>query len=177
MSTARKAGLALAIVIIVVIAGAAVFVLMTPPAKKGTVSVYVKDLPVDWSHVNVTFSEVSIHKANATNNSGWVTIKIKAQTIDFADLTNVSQLLASSNVSEGKYTQLRITVSSATGTMTNGTVVNFTVPSGELKTTHPFTVTSGHTETLTLDFDLDHSIVQAGSNWIFTPVLGSINES
>jgi hypothetical protein len=61
--------------------------------------------------------------------------------------------------------------------MEDGTIVNFTVSSGALKTTHPFNVTADHTETLTLDFDLAHSIVQKDTGWIFKPVLGSISSS
>jgi hypothetical protein len=146
-------------------------------AQSGTVSIFVKDAPTDWKYVNVTFSEVKIHKADAGNESGWQTLSIKNGTIDLLSLTNVSELLASSNVSVGKYTQIRIVVISATGVMLNGTSVIFTVPSGELKTTHPFNVTSGQTKALTLDIDLEHSIVHNSQGWIFKPVLGAVTET
>jgi 3-deoxy-D-manno-octulosonate 8-phosphate phosphatase KdsC-like HAD superfamily phosphatase len=92
-------------------------------------------------------------------------------------LTNISELLASADIAAGKYTQIRIVVTSVTATMTNGTMVNMTVPSGELKTTHPFNVTAGATSSLTLEIDLERAIVQNGSGWIFTPVLGAVTES
>jgi len=168
--------LAVAITLVVVVGGAGAY-LMWPEPETGTVSIYVKDLPDDWTHVNVTFSEVRIHQADAGNDSGWHTLDLEQQTVDLAVLTNMSELLASGNVSVGKYTQIRIVVVAVTGTMEDGTIVNFTVSSGALKTTHPFNVTADHTETLTLDFDLAHSIVQKDTGWIFKPVLGSISSS
>jgi len=176
MAIGRTTLLAVAITLVVVVGGAGAY-LMWPEPETGTVSIYVKDLPDDWTHVNVTFSEVRIHQADAGNDSGWHTLDLEQQTVDLAVLTNMSELLASGNVSVGKYTQIRIVVIAVTGTMEDGTIVNFTVPSGELKTTHPFNVTAGHTETLTLDFDLAHSIVQKDTGWIFKPVLGSISSS
>jgi 3-deoxy-D-manno-octulosonate 8-phosphate phosphatase KdsC-like HAD superfamily phosphatase len=86
----------------------------------------------------------------------------------------VSDLLAQGKVPVGKYTQIRIVVINVTGMMDDGTHVNFTVPSGELKTTHPFNVTKGSTTKLTLDIDLSKSIVQADGKWLFKPVLGAI---
>jgi hypothetical protein len=177
MASGRTAILALAIALIVVVGGVGIYLMGSKSAGTATVSIYVKDLPDDWTHVNVTFSEVRIHAASAGNESGWRTLAIQKQTIDLASLTNMSELLATGNVGAGKYTQIRIVVESVTGTMANGTIVNFTVPSGELKTTHPFNVTAGHTETLTLNFDLSHSMVYNASGWIFKPVLGSITES
>lgn len=177
MSNAWKIALAAVIAIVVVVGGVGAFLAVNNAPAKGTVTVLVKDLPGDWTHVNITFSEVRIHKANASNNSGWISLPLKNRTVDLASLTNVSGLLASGNVSVGKYTQIRFVVTSVIGTMSNGTMVTFKVPSGELRTNHPFTVSANHTETLTLDFDLDHSIVHNSQGWTFKPVLGPIIES
>lgn len=146
-------------------------------AQTGTVSIYVKDSPADWKHINVTFSEVKIHQADAGNDSGWQTLSIKSGTMDLLRLTNVSELLASSNVTNGKYTQIRIVVISAAGMMFNGTSVVFIIPSGELKTNYPFNVTSGLTKILTLDINLKQSIVHNSQGWIFKPVLGAVTET
>lgn len=101
-----------------------------------------------------------------------VNLTIKNATIDLLALRNVSELLASGNVSPGNYTQIRIVVENATGVMVNGTLVNFTVPSGELKSTHPFNVIAGATENLT--FEMDLHIVDTGHGWQLTPVIGSV---
>ena len=167
--------IAVVVVIIVIIAGLSVFFLAAP-SHKGKVTIYVKDAQGIWSHVNVTFSDVQIHAANASGTSGWVNLTLKESTLDLASLVNVSALLAQGSVAEGKYTQIRIVAINVTGMMTDGTKVNLTVPSGELKTTHPFNVTAGSNEKLTLEIDLDRSIVHADGKWIFTPVLGAIQE-
>lgn len=175
MTSGSKTILAVAVAAIVIAGGAGIY-LASQAGATGTVKIFVKELPAEWTHINVTFSEVRIHKADAGNNSGWRTLELQAQTVDLASLANMSELLAAGNVSAGKYTQIRLVIVSVTGTMADETEVNFTVPSGELKTNHPFNVTAGHTETLTLDFDLSHSIIHNASGWTFKPVLGSITE-
>jgi hypothetical protein len=174
MAAGKTSVLVIGVAIIVAMAALGAYVIVNKSSETGTVSIYVKDLPDEWSHVNVTFSEVKIHAASAGNESGWHTLALQNQTIDLASLVNVSELLASGNVSVGKYTQIRLVVVSVTGVMTNGTHVNFTVPSGELKTTHPFNVTEDQTQALVLDIDLSQSIVHNSSGWTFTPVVGSI---
>jgi hypothetical protein len=176
MTASKTSVLVIGVAVIVALAALGAYLIVNNSSKMGTVSIYVKDLPDEWSHVNVTFSEVKIHEASAGNESGWHTLELQNQTIDLASLVNVSKLLASGNVSVGKYTQIRLVVVSVTGVMTNGTHVNFTVPSGELKTTHPFNVTEDQTQALVLDIDLSQSIVHNSSGWIFTPVVGSITE-
>jgi len=174
----KLAAAAAVVAAVVIVSGAGAYLLASDhdAGGIGTVSIYVKDAPSDWKHINVTFSVVTVHKKKEDKESGWYTLSLEAQTIDLVSLTNLSELLASGNVSAGKYTQIRIVITSVTGTKADGEIVNFTVPSGELKTTHPFNVTEDHTEALTLDFDLEHSIVQAGSGWKFKPVLGAIIE-
>ena len=174
MAAGKTSVLVIGVAIAVALAALGAYVIVNKSSKMGTVSIYVKDLPDEWSHVNVTFSEVNIHAASAGNQSGWHTLKLQKQTIDLASLVNVSELLASGDVAVGKYTQIRLVVISVTGEMTNGTHVSFTVPSGELKTTHPFNVTADQTQSFVLDIDLSHSIVHNSSGWTFTPVLGSI---
>jgi len=171
---AVKKLIAVAILVVVLMATLAAGLVLSRPAEKGTLSVYVKDAGDTWSHVNVTFSEVQVHSAD--DNASWTTLTIRNGTIDLAVLTNVSELLASSDLPAGKYTQIRLVVSSASGVMTNGTEVVFSVPSGELRTTHPFNITAGNEQRLTIDIDLGHSITEDGSGWKFKPVLGSIEE-
>jgi hypothetical protein len=165
------------IIVIILIAAAlgAAALLQVPASANGTLSVYVKDDPSMWSHVNVTFSAVQVHSSD--DNGSWMTLSIRNGTLDLIALSNVSALLAAGDIPVGNYTQVRILVASVTGVMTNGTAVTFTVPSGELKTTRPFNVTAGAANRLTLEFDLDRSIVQNGNgDWRFTPVLGRIIE-
>jgi hypothetical protein len=172
MATTRTLLTATVIVIVVAVVAAGLYV--TVSATTGTVSVRVKDQPAEWSHVNVTFSEVQVHQIGGDNSTGWKTLAVSGGTIDLIPLTNISAFLASASIPTGQYTQIRIVVSSATGVMLNGTHVAFTVPSGELKTTNPFNVTPGDTTTLILEFDLSQSIIHNASGWIFKPVLGRV---
>jgi hypothetical protein len=167
----------IAVIVVIVLIAAAIGVYTLQQPATGTMSIYVKDDAIAWKHVNITFTEVRVQQASANNDSGWQTVSIKNGSIDLASLTNVSELLASSAIPAGKYTQIRIVVGSATGMMLNGTHVTFVVPSGELKTTHPFNLTAGSTKKLTLEIDLQRSIVQNGSGWTFTPVLGAVSET
>ena len=166
---------------------------MREDSATGRVVINVKDAPAGWTHINVTFSTVKIHQAgldddNATNDnetaedstaegdSGWHVLELEERTLDLAALVNVSELLASGNVSVGKYTQIRIVLVNVTGTLVNGTVVNFKVPSGELKIIRPFTIQRDTTTSLTVDIDLEKSIVHSKNGWTFKPILGSIVE-
>jgi hypothetical protein len=168
---------AVVIASIVAVASASAYIVLRGDSDTGTIRVFVKDAPEDWSHVNVTFSKVEIHQADAENESGWHNVTIVEGTIDLIPLTNMSELLAEYEVPVGKYTQIRIHVLSAVGVMTDGTVVNFTVPSGVLKTNHPFNITSDDSTSLTVDIDLSKSIVNDGGEWKFKPVLGAIFET
>ncbi len=174
MARGRATRVAIAIIIVVIIvASASAAYIVLRSSKDGTVKLYVKDTSGIWAHVNVTFSEVQIHGSGA--NASWINVSFAGgRTIDLAVLIDVSALLADGKVRAGNFTQIRIVVESATGVMTNGTAVTFNVPSGELKTTKPFSVVAGKTTTLTVDIDLSRSIVQNANGWTLTPVLGSI---
>ncbi len=186
MTSKGIALLALGVTAILILGGAGAYLLTRQDGNTGRIVINVKDAPAGWTHVNVTFSTVKIHQAgsgdeNATNDtssndSGWHVLQLDEQTLDLKALVNVSDLLASGNVSVGKYTQIRIVVWSVTGTLENGTQVIFTVPSGELKIIKPFTIVKDATTILTVDIDLSKSIIQNANGWTFTPVLGDILE-
>ena len=167
---ARAAGV-IFLGLVLVGAGLAFYVSSTATA---TLAIRVRDVPVAWSHVVVTFSEVSVHPADTPNGSVWVDVALQTSQVDFLALGNLTTLLALDRVAPGTYTQVRIFVSSARGVLASGTPVVMSVPDGVLKTTTPFTLQGGATTTVTLDFNLAQSIIQAGAAWVFTPVLGPI---
>ncbi len=131
---------------------------------------------VTWSHVYVTFTVLQAHEANDSNNSGWHNVSV-SNTIDLMSVKTVSALLGSAQLPAGQYTQLRIVVEKAWGVTSTGKSFVFTVPSGDLRTDDPFTVTVGQTASLTLDVNLSHSIVWTAMGYVFTPVIGSISTS
>lgn len=195
--------LALALAALVAVAGVAGYAVMAHDfaptgaaagnvGSVGSLNVFMQDAPAsNWSHVYVTYSVVQVHAADTGNTSSdggnvsasadiasdWSNVSLVQRTVDLASKTSVATLLGSATLKAGMYTQLRIVVQSVQGVMTNGTKVNFTVPSGELKTADAFNITVGQTTSMTISIDLSRSIVEAGNTWIFTPVLGSIQTS
>ncbi|HEX9339802.1 MAG TPA: DUF4382 domain-containing protein [Thermoplasmata archaeon] len=168
-----RAVAALALVVVVVLGGIAAYYFL----YEGAVAVSVKDAPMStWSHVNVTFSGVQIHESGK-DNASWVTVFSGSKTVDLAALTNVSELLGSTRLAPGHYEQIRISVVSATGVdAATGQSVTFMVPpdNATAKIAGQFTISSGQTTTVTVDFALSRCIRQVNGTWEFDPVLGQI---
>lgn len=110
---------------------------------------------------------------------GWITVfeSPDGVAIDLKSYTGTDRaFLGDSDVDPGTYTQIRVTVAEAWGVTPEGDLVEFTVPSDELKVVQPFEITANQTTAITLDFDLDQSIQPAGASGqvIFKPVLGEV---
>jgi len=151
------------------------------PAGSGTLAVRITDSPFsDAKAVLVTFSEVSAH----TSDGAWMPLRFvggaTALTCDLKNLEGVEDILGTGALTAGHYTQLRLTVASATiyfdaetqegtacaPTLTPaGTDVGkpVDVPSGIVKLVHQFTIAPSATTTILLDFDGDKSIHQTGN--------------
>lgn len=144
--------------------------------RNGTLQFLVEDAPggLNWSHVDITFSKLEVHRADAGNDSGWSPVPFTTRrTVDLKALNNVSQLLGQASLSIGKYTQIRIIVEKVEGTLANGTMVDIRVPSNTTKINQPFNVTTGSTTKIILDIPLDHIHWEAGG-YVLSPVVGSV---
>jgi uncharacterized protein DUF4382 len=152
---------------------AAGFMLLNNPT--GSVSVLITDDVLDqFASLNITFNQVSLHRAGGGNDSGWTTLKLDNRTIDLTNLTdNITSQVGFDRVSAGNYTQLRIIVGSAVGTLKTGQSVNVTVPSGELKTNTPFDLKGGGSATIVLRL----TVHEAGGQYMLQPSLGSVSTS
>lgn len=151
-----------------------VFVTSTSPANETTGNETAGNATVanvTWSHVYVTFTVIQAMQANDSNNSGWHNVSV-SNTIDLMSVKTMSALLGSTALPAGQYTQLRIVVEKAWGVTSTGKTYAFTVPSGDLRTDDPFTVTTGQTASLTLD--VNAHIVWTAMGYQLTPVIGSI---
>ncbi|MDH5202567.1 MAG: DUF4382 domain-containing protein [Nitrospirota bacterium] len=146
-------------------------------SSSGTVSINIADakpmLPSGTEKVLITFDEVSVHKAGG----GWTSLPL-AQTpytidlLQFAD-GRQTQLVPPVALESGKYTQIRIGVSSALIRI-NGVDYPVNIPSDKLRTDKEFEfdVIGGGAVNLTVDFDLSQSIVVTGSGtYQLKPVL------
>ena len=160
----------------------------------GTIDVYVTDAPPEKNvtSVNLTISSLEVHLAAAEmeqeqeqsesgnltqeqeqeqeggNGGGWITIDISdnMSTFDLLKVKGIEEFFGSSEVAAGKYTQVRLIVDKAEVAVDYGEPQEATVPSGELKIVRPFTVESGETTTLLIDFDAERSVIFAGSGKI-----------
>ncbi|HTI38907.1 MAG TPA: DUF4382 domain-containing protein [Vicinamibacterales bacterium] len=148
-----------------------------PSPSSASLSVRITDSPFsDAKAVLVTFSSVSVHLADGDS---WQTIPFtsgSSRTCDLKKLQGPTDVLGVGSLASGHYTQIRLVVSAASIYFDNassggacagsiaapaGKNASVTIPSGEVKLNHEFTV-SGSAMTMVLDFDGDHSIKATG---------------
>ena len=145
-------------------------------------TVLISDAPSDnFSHINVTFSQVKIHKYGNDNDSGWILFDMEQKTIDMIYLhqNNLSEELGVKNLTAGNYTKLWIVVDGATGVLKEtGEEITFDVPSGDLKIQQSFEIKEGNT-TIDVELDLDRSVlyVPQGGVYKLLPQLGKLKIS
>ena len=144
-------------------------------AKTGTIEVRVTDAPGNVTAIEVTVSEVEVHKEVAGEGE-WTPLTITGPNpFDLIKIRDKEQLLVTGDVDTARYTQIRMTVDMVEVTyLEDGvpTTVEATLPSGKLKFVRPFDVVAGGTTTLIIDFDADKSVVFAGADKvIFKPVV------
>ncbi len=168
------------------------------PTGQATLVIAVKDAPKitengTVSSLNLTISEVSVHQAAAnqtvddsdeettaaaptdTSSAGWLVVVNDTQTVDLIQLQNVSQVLGQRTLDAGNYTQIRLTIDSGTVTV-DGIMQELTVPSGVVKLNQGFTLQPGTTLQLTLDFDVEKSLIRTGSGqYTLQPVIAVLS--
>ncbi|MDT8357630.1 MAG: DUF4382 domain-containing protein [Methanomicrobiaceae archaeon] len=153
-------------------------------AGEATLVIAVRDSPKTTdigtiSSLNLTISEVSVHRSdvgepvnegeeemmaveNGNDTSGWFVVVDKPQTVDLIQLQNVSEVIGQEALEAGNFTQIRLAIMSGTITV-NDTDHDLSVPSGVLKLNRGFVLVPGETLTLTLDFNVERSIVHTGA--------------
>jgi len=144
----------------------------------------------DAKAVLVTFSEVSVHMSGGD----FVTLPFasggSSRTCDLKKLVGAQDVLGTGPLAPGHYTQIRLVVSGAViyfDNASSGTPCATTmaapagrnapvdVPSGDLRLNREFDLTTAQT-TITLDFDGDRSIKQAGNGkYMMNPVVSVVS--
>ena len=167
-------------------------------AGQSTLIIAVKDAPKTSdtdpiTHLWLNISEVSIHRASANQSiidsdeemtaaesdekdgAGWTTIVNQTQVVDLLQLTNVSQVLGQKTVDAGKYNQIWLKIDSGTIT-TKNTEKDLDVPSGVFRLNRGFVLEPDETLKLTLDFNVEKSVVRTGSDqYRLKPVISVIS--
>ncbi len=151
---------------------------------------------VDLSSLKITIAKVEVHLATqsivatgtapeATKSAAkvvdhWETLRLNdATTVDLMKLRTAGGGLSSLGVTylaAGHYTEIRIYVTSATGTLSDGTAVNIAIPgqNGLVKLVKSFDVSATGTAKLIADFDAPNSVVALGATYQLTPVVGKV---
>ena len=144
---------------------------------RGTLAVRLTDLPYQAGALLVTFSDVSAHLSG--EGGGWQTVLPEGatRTCDLKLLEDTAFDLIDRLLDPGDYTQLRLTVETATlyfeptpahepcvsGPLDfNLRKASVEVNSGEIKLNRPFSLMVGGTTTIELDFDGDRSVREMG---------------
>ena len=175
----------------------------------GTLIVTIKDSPFsEASALLVTFSEVSVHLGTGTSDGDGEWMKLSfdegatTRTCDLKRLETATDILGVGPLAAGHYTQIRLTVSSATiykidktaatdppcATILKATPplttpatpsekgISVDVPSGTLKLNREFKIPPNSATTILLDFDADKSVHQTGNGkYKMTPVIGVVS--
>jgi hypothetical protein len=153
-------------------------------ATTGLLEIMLTDAPPDLNveKALVTISSVEVHRAGEgddgeddEDDKGWITVVETARAFDLIAVKDAEAFLGSAELASGKYTQIRLHVEKAVATI-DGTEYELKVPSEKIKLNHPFTIEPGSTTKLTLDFDAQKSIHQAGKKYMLKPTIKVTSE-
>lgn len=167
------------------------------PSGSGSLSVMLKDSPYsDAKSLLVTFSDVSVHRDDQADDS-WTKLPFAGgatgRTCDLKKLVTSQDVLGVGSLQAGHYTQIRLTVTAASLYFDNaaagpacadtvaapaGASASVTVPSGVVKLNREFTVPTGGSTTILVDFDGDKSVNQTGNGqYTMSPVIAVVSVS
>lgn len=148
-----------------------------PTVRSGSLQVWVTDdRPAEISSVEVTVSEVQVHRAgdDTADDGGWITVISDNRTFDLIALRDVQEFLGEERLEAGHYTKLRLSVDDVS---VDGIDAEIKLPGNELDVVGQFEIKADCTTAITLDFDIDdpNSLVFTGEGKvIFQPVVKPI---
>ena len=161
----------------------------TGPSGSGTLRMSLKDSPFgDAKALLVTFTDVSVHQSD-TPDGTWTKVLTGTRTCDLKRLQNAQDVLGTTTLTAGHYTQIRLLVASAALYFTQETTgdtcapsfnltapkVDVTIPSGEVKLNREFDISPNATTSILLDFDGDKSVREMGNgSYSMSPVISIV---
>jgi len=164
-----------------------------PSGPTGGFNLMLTDSPFsDAKAVLVTFSEVTAHRdTDADFTKIAFASGATTRTCDLKKLEAAQDILGVGALPVGRYTQVRLVVSSASLYFDNpaagdacapniaapaGRSAALEIPSGEVKLNRQFQVPEGGTTTMLLDFDGDRSIRETGNGrFMMSPVISVVS--
>ncbi len=122
---------------------------------------------------NTTITTTPAATGLPADDSDWITIPISgANPFDLLKLQGIDEVLGSSSLKVGRYTQIRLNIDKAQVSLGGGALQDATVPSGEVKFVTPFDIIAGVTTDIKLDFDAQKSVNVTGNDKVmFKPVI------
>lgn len=155
----------------------------TSTSGDGTFQINMVDSPGSFDAVNIAIDSIQAHIVSPDSTSKWITLDNSSGTYNLLQLVNgVNAVIAKGVVPAGKYTQIRMFIGSGSDVVIGATSYPLTIPSGMqsgLKLNVDATVQSHITYVLTLDFNVNRSIVSLGNlaagNYILDPVIRVIS--
>lgn len=109
----------------------------------------------------------------------WETLNIGApKTVDLVQLakTHAFSSLGITKLVNGRYTEIRLYVSTASATLQDGTKVSPVIPGRNniVRVVEPFVIDSSKITAITMDFDAQNSVIKVGNQYILKPVVANI---
>ena len=140
------------------------------PGLTGQVEVRVTASPANEEVIsaNITVSSVEIHLPD-----GWLTMKLSnSNTFDLVQVKGLDEVLATADLNQGTYTQVRINITRVEVTLKGGQPKKVKLPSNKLTFTQNFLVTAKNTTVLLFNFDTEKSLNYSDSEKItFRPII------
>jgi Domain of unknown function (DUF4382) len=163
----------------------------TGPSGSGTLRMTLKDSPFsDAMALVVKFTDVSVHQSDTADGT-WTKVTTGERMCDLKRLENAQDILGTTQLAAGHYTQIRLLVATAAISFTESTsgdtcaapdtfkftkpTVNVTIPSGEVKLNREFDISPNSTTSILLDFDGDRSVREMGNgSYSMSPVINIV---
>jgi len=106
-------------IVAVVVLLSVTFLIVYPPLANSNVKIAASSSsPVDAEHLYLTIGEISAHRADTREPSGWFTVANQSSRIDLAAV-NSTQTIALGSVSLGQYDMIRVRIANATAIVNN----------------------------------------------------------
>ena len=132
-------------------------------------------LRAPFSNIDVTFTDISVY---SSDNSEWISIMSDQKTVNLSSLADLglTQVIGDNNIPSGNYTKVRYTISEAVGKpKNNNQQFVFELSDVIFEENYSFTVNSGNSYLLTIQFDLFGSITDTVTGYKYFPVVSKIS--
>jgi hypothetical protein len=175
IGTYSIAGIAAAIIIIGAIFASGIQIPLGSSSQgAGTLTVSIKDAPVDLKELWITVDSLYLQ---SVQDDKWTELTLDANqpvTFDLLTLKDSSLLLSQDRISAGDYSKIRIGVTSAIATYIDNKGVSHTgeelkVPPGHIDVITNFKVGDGQVTDLLIDMQPDTAAISQGGN--FKPIV------